>query len=387
MSVQDRSVIDLVDTVLRAAIDVNASDIHLEPTKQSIRVRFRIDGVLIDQTPLLFDLYIQVVARIKVLAHMNSTQKRTPQDGKCSLVHKGKSIDLRVSTFPCVWGETVVIRILDAEIHAIKLENLGFEPKMLDLFKTIIKKTHGFFLVTGPTGSGKTTTLYAALDLLHRPESNIVTLEDPVEYSLEGITQAQIYPDVGFTFQDGMRSMLRQDPDIIMIGEIRDKETARTAIEAAMTGHMVLSTLHTNDAPSAIIRLMDMGIEPYLLNASLTGVLAQRLVRRLCNVCKIAKKPSESDSVMLAKISVVADILYYPVGCIECQNIGYKNRIGIFELLPISEELRSFIVHNPLIGQFYEQAQSDGMVSLLSDGLVKLLRGDISLDEFARVLL
>src|SRR5579872_3772289 len=282
----DQSVVKQVEAIIAQALAVGASDIHLEPTQKQLRVRFRIDGVLYDQKPVEHSLMQQVISRLKVLANINIAEKRIPQDGKFSEVHGKKPIDFRVSTFPGLFGEKIVVRILDRAAHAMKLEQLGFEPAMLSTLHQLARKQNGFFLVTGPTGSGKTTTLYGMLSYVHSPDKNITTLEDPVEYHLDGITQGHINPKAGFTFEKGIRALLRQDPNILMVGEIRDRETARVAIEAALTGHLVLSTLHTNNAPGAIMRLMDMNIEPFLINAALTGVLAQRLVRKLCFECK-----------------------------------------------------------------------------------------------------
>lgn len=384
---QEVSIIPLVDQLVQKAIEFGASDIHLEPMQKQVRIRFRIDGILIDQEPLLITLYPQIVARFKVLAHMDSTVKRIPQDGKFCIEYKESAIDIRLSTFPSVWGEKLVVRILDSSVHTITLESLGFDPCMLETFKNLINHAHGFFLVTGPTGSGKTTTLYAVLEALHNPERNIVTLEDPVEYSLNGVTQSQINPDAGFTFDNGIRSLLRQDPDVIMIGEIRDKQTAHTAMEAAMTGHIVLSTLHTGDAPSAIIRLMDMGIESYLINASLTGVLAQRLVRKLCDNCKILKDPTQDEQVVLERIGVPPGPLYHSQGCEGCNWVGYKGRMAIFELLAMSPALRVAIGVQPHIDRLYAIARQEGMRTLQEDAIEKMRAGHISLRELIRVII
>lgn len=378
----DQSVVHLVDLLLHDAIAKNSSDIHLEPMRDRLRVRYRIDGVLIDQNPIVKSLMAQVISRIKVQAHMNIAEKRVPQDGKFRIGTQG--IDLRVSTFPSLYGEKMVVRILDRAAHTMQLDNLGFDPDILATFKRLMRRQNGFFLVTGPTGSGKTTTLYAALSLLNSPEKNIVTLEDPVEYSLDGITQAQINPAAGFTFEQGIRSVLRQDPDIIMVGEIRDKQTARIAIEAALTGHLVLSTLHTNDAPSAIMRLMDMGIEPFLINASLSGVLAQRLVRMVCKNCSQGINPSEEELVTCDKLGINVNSLLQGAGCSQCNQLGYKGRTGIFELLEVSPALHSLIVKQPIFDTIYLQAQHDGMRILLDDGKQKVQEGIISLNELIR---
>jgi type II secretory ATPase GspE/PulE/Tfp pilus assembly ATPase PilB-like protein len=385
--VDDESVVARVDALLKNAIEHRASDIHLEPTRDDLRVRFRIDGILVDQQPFSSSLTASIIARLKILANMDSAERRIPQDGKFHLMHTGNEVDIRVSTFPCLHGEKMVVRILDRMLQTINLDNLGFEPTMLDAFKRLMQRQSGFFLVTGPTGSGKTTTLYATLSLLHNSEKNIVTLEDPVEYSLRGITQAQINLPVGFTFEKGIRSLVRQDPDIIMVGEIRDKITARIAIEAALTGHLVLSTLHTTDAPSAIMRLMDMGIEPFLINAALSGVLAQRLARKLCGNCRTTR-PATAQEKKLLKQCGLADMntVYEAHGCASCDNLGYKGRVGIFELLEISPELRSLIINNPQFDEMYNQALADGMKTLVSDGAHKVKEGIISLAEYARII-
>jgi type IV pilus assembly protein PilB len=330
----------------------------------------------------------QIVSRLKVLAQMDIAEKRIPQDGKFSLSFEGNPIDFRVSTFPSLFGEKMVVRILDRAAHAMSLDQLGFAPAMLETIQEIAQKQSGFFLVTGPTGSGKTTTLYAILSALHAPEKNIITLENPVEYHLEGITQGHINTDAGFTFAKGIRALLRQDPDILMVGEIRDHETAGVAIEAALTGHLVLSTLHTNDAPSAVMRLMDMGIEPFLINASLSGVLAQRLVRKLCLQCREPIERMELHEHLLKKLAIDEDIqLYKGRGCAWCDGLGYRGRIGIFELLLINPALRALIVSHPNFDAIYDQVQRDGMHTMLQDGILKLKEGLVSLEELARVMI
>lgn len=381
------SVVERVDDLIFRAIKRNASDIHLESTAHGLRIRFRIDGVLYDEQRIDVTLGLQILSRIKILAHINIAEKRIPQDGKFTVVHQANPIDLRISSFPALYGEKIVIRILDKMGHAIDLEHLGFQPHILSLFKELIQRSNGFFLVTGPTGSGKTTTLYAALSALHTPEKNIITLEDPIEYNIEGITQGQIHPDAGFTFERGMRALLRQDPDIAMVGEIRDKQTARIAIEAALTGHLVLSTLHTNGAPAAVMRLMDMGIESFLLNASVTGILAQRLVRKNCTFCVQEMFPHEQELKLLEQLPITVTKIYKGAGCNECFNLGYKGRTGIFELLVMNNPLRALIVKNPIFEAIYEQALVQGMQTLLVDASHKLAAGIISLQELMRVAL
>jgi len=383
----DVPVIQLVDSLVKNAVIRSASDIHVEPTPAGARVRYRVDGVLYDQDVLPRSIMNQVISRLKILANINIAEKRIPQDGKFRISLDGNDVDLRVSTFPSIHGQKVVIRILDRSKTMINLDSLGFKQKMLTTFDKLVHRSSGFFLVTGPTGSGKTTTLYAALSALNTPEKNIITLEDPVEYNLSGITQGQIHPGAGFTFEKGIRAVLRQDPDIAMIGEIRDKQTAKIAIEAALTGHAVFSTLHTNDAPGAIMRLMDMGIEPFLINAALTGVLAQRLARKICDNCRESYAPNEEEKKLLSQFSVSLKQLYRGKGCDACFNLGYSGRVGIFELLVMTSDLRSLIVHRPIFDAIYQQARSDGMQTLLDDGIKKVEAGIISLRELGRTIL
>jgi len=383
----EASVIEVVDALVRDAIVRSASDIHVESTSSGARVRYRVDGVLFDKVMIPKPLMLQVISRFKILANINIAEKRIPQDGKFRAAVDGNEIDLRVSTFPSINGEKVVVRILDRSKNMINLDSLGFSETMFKTFNDLVQKSSGFFLVTGPTGSGKTTTLYAALSCLNTPEKNIITLEDPVEYNLDGITQGQIHPDAGFTFGKGIRSVLRQDPDVAMVGEIRDRETAQTAIEAALTGHSVFSTLHTNDAPGALMRLMDMGIEPFLINAALTGVLAQRLARKICDDCRTEVAPTQQEKDLLSQFGTSVQKLYTGKGCDSCFGLGYKGRVGIFELLTMTSDLRSLVVHRPVFDDIRTQAQKDGMTSLLDDGLHKVKNGLISLQELARVVL
>lgn len=381
-----KSIAGLVEQLIRDAIHASASDIHFEQEPTGLRIRYRIDGVLYDQPSLDAALIQQIISRLKICAQIDIAQKRLPQDGKFSIMHNHHEIDLRVSTFPAVHGEKVVIRILDRTQHMIALNQLGMHATMCAQFTQLIDRPTGFILVTGPTGSGKTTTLYAALNRLNSSEKNIVTLEDPVEYNLPGITQGQISPETGFTFERGIRHLLRQDPDIAMIGEIRDKESARIGIEAALTGHLVLSTLHTNDAPSAIMRLMDMRIEPFLINASITGILAQRLVRMICSSCKIEYAPDQDERAQLHRYGIALERLYKGRGCVACNQLGYKGRTGIFELLHMSNALRALIVQQPNFDQIIAQTQRDGMQTLLADGFDKVAVGIITLQELLRVI-
>jgi general secretion pathway protein E len=418
-------VINQVDSIIKNAIKSSASDIHIESWPDGARLRYRIDGILYDRAKIAENIKAQVISRIKVLSKINLAEKRVPQDGKFVIsldspfvkaqdrqnnlhnlessslnnfvssnksVDKNnlKNIDLRVSTFPSIYGEKVVIRILDRSKNMIKLDALGFNKKMEQDFISLIERPSGFILVTGPTGSGKTTTLYAALSHLNCPQKNIITLEDPVEYNLDGITQGQIHPDAGFTFAKGIRAVLRQDPDIAMIGEIRDKETAQTAIEASLTGHQVFSTLHTNDAPGAIMRLMDMRIEPFLLNAALTGVLAQRLARKICQNCKAERVPTDKEKKFIDRVGKDFGLnikkLYFGVGCDKCFNLGSSGRTGLFELLTVSPELRALVVENPKFDDIRSRVVMDGMKPMVIDGLHKVELGQISLEELTRVV-
>lgn len=384
-NVEEYNIIELVDSVLEAAINARVSDIHFESAEHNLRVRFRVDGFLADKQFLSHAISHQIIARLKIMASLDSAEYRVPQDGKFTLQKEGKNIDIRVSTFPSLYGEKVVVRILDRSINMIELEKLGFSARTYEQFLQLLTKDSGFILVTGPTGSGKTTTLYAALSFLNTPSKNIVTLEDPIEYALENITQSQIHPMSGFTFARGIRSLLRQDPDIIMVGEIRDTETAKIAIQASLTGHLVLSTIHTNDAPSVIIRLIDMGVEPFLISASLTGVINQRLIRLLCVHCRFEDVLNSNEEIMLQKRGYVLNSIFRAKGCENCDKTGYQGRIAVFELLIISPELAQLILHNPHPLILYEQAYKDGMHNLFSDIYEKLKNGLISFEELLRI--
>jgi len=385
----DQSVVRTIDHLIQTAVSKGASDIHLEPKTTGLRVRLRLDGILQDYQIIDARIMQQVLSRIKVLAHINIAEKRTPQDGKF-IVHLpalDRSVDLRISTFPTLFGEKIVIRILDRAAHMIELERLGFLPHILAQFRQLIERPHGFILVTGPTGSGKTTTLYSVLSTLNNAHENILTLEDPVEYHLDGVTQGQINPEAGFTFEGGMRALLRQDPDILMVGEIRDKQTAQIAIEAALTGHLVLSTLHTNDAPSAYMRLIDMGIEPFLINASLTGVVAQRLVRKICTHCRQQVEPSHEQTLLMKRAGMnEGQAIYAGAGCASCDNSGEKGRLGVFEFLKTTPALKELIGIQPKYDAICTQAIADGMQTLLQDAIAKVADGSISVNQLVQIL-
>lgn len=375
------------EAIIAAALQYSASDIHLEPFRNQLLIRFRVDGILIDYRTIGDDLCVQIIARIKVLANLDVAERRLPQDGKFSVLTNAGEIDLRVSTFPTVYGEKVVIRILDRFVNLLDLENIGFSAHVYTQFKKIISRTHGFLLVTGPTGSGKTTTLYASLQKLVSPEKNIVSLENPIEYNINGVTQGQIHTEIGFTFARGLRAILRQDPDIIMVGEIRDRETAEIAIQAALTGHLVLSSLHTHDAAGALMRLLDMGIPAFLLNASLTGIVAQRLARKLCIYCRIERAITEEEKIIITQYALPIEQVYMASLCEHCHQLGYKGRIGIFELLPISSSLRHIITAQPSIDDIKNHAYTEGMAPLIHDAARKVNAGIISFSELVRILL
>jgi len=385
--ITDDEIVSLVDALLYYAINIGASDIHLEQTKDEMRVRYRIDGVLYDQDSVDFEKKLAVLSRLKILSTLDIAQKRVPQDGKFRVKTTGRDvIDLRVSTFPSTYGEKMVIRILDRDKNCLDLHVLGLESRVLDEVSGLIQRPHGFFLVTGPTGSGKTTTLYAMLHQLNDSERNIVTMEDPVEYDLEGITQSQINPKSGFTFESGIRSVLRQDPDVVMVGEVRDKITAQTAIEAALTGHLVLSTLHTNDSASAITRLLDMGIEPFLINSSVCAILAQRLVRKLCDKCKKETLLTNAEQDQLKDKKIDFKKVCKAGGCKHCFDLGYKGRTGIFELLVVDDAIRDLVMKNKSAEHIREQSLKKGTILLFDDAIKKVEQGVVSLEEVLRVV-
>ena len=378
-------VIRIVNLLISQAIERGASDVHIEPFEGVLKVRYRIDGILQDVESPPKRLQDAIISRVKIMSKLNIAERRLPQDGRIKLKVSGRDIDLRVSTIPTLSGESVVMRILDSATLVLSLEKLGFSPGILRQFESLVRRPYGIVLVTGPTGSGKTTTLYAALDKINSPDKKIITIEDPVEYNLKGINQIQVKPAIGLTFANGLRSIVRQDPDIIMIGEIRDPETAEIAIQSALTGHLVFSTIHTNDAAGGITRLLDMGMENYLLASSIMGILAQRLVRVNCQSCKRGEQTSPE---LLQEAGLPATepfVAYEGTGCEACDQTGYRGRIGIFELLPVDEDIRVPILEKTSSNIIKQQAVSKGMVTLRADGLEKVRAGLTSIAEVLRV--
>lgn len=381
------SAVTLVDQILAQALEHRASDIHIEPDKGGLNIRFRIDGLLYPHKRIPADMAGELVTRLKILAHINIAQKRIPQDGKLTMQIPGhQPLDVRVATFPSMEGEKLVLRLLQRQNQVSALDQLGMSPKLFEQFNELIHCSSGFFLVTGPTGSGKTSTLYAALAALNSTEQHIVTLEDPVEYHIPGLVQGNIHPEAGFTFERGVRAILRQDPDIVMVGEIRDAQTAQVAIEAALAGHVMFSTLHTGNAPGALTRLVDMGIEPFLLNAAVSGILAQRLVRKICEQCKESYAPDAHQAKMLDKIGIQCNQLYRGAGCKNCLGMGYKGRTGIFELLVMSNTVRELLMQRAIRDKLYGQACADGMQPMLIDGMEKVKAGLVTLQEVVRAV-
>ena len=383
---REPSLVNLVNLIILEAIEARASDIHIEPFEHQVKIKYRIDGMLMEKAPSSKHLQAAIISRIKIMSDMNIAERFVPQDGHIEFSGKNGRVDIRVSTVPTVHGESIELRLLDRSVSLIGLEKLGMNAQCLEGFDQSLHKNHGIVLVTGPTGCGKTTTLYAALKKIYSPAVKMITIEDPVEYQLEGINQMPVNPKRGLTFAMGLRHILRQDPDIIMVGEIRDKETANISIRAALTGHLVFSTLHTNDAPGAITRLIDMGVEPFLLASSLEAVLAQRLIRTICPNCK---KPYKPDETLLRTLNGSVDIkpyteFYHGVGCNECMQSGMKGRTGIFEMLRITATLRDLIAAKPTTEQIIKAAPADH-ISMEHDGIAKVLKGITTPEEVMRV--
>ncbi len=382
----DAPVVRLVNLLIENAVGSNASDIHIEPFEDNLRVRYRIDGVLFDAETPPKRLKSAITSRIKIMAELNIAERRLPQDGRIRMSLQGRRLDIRVSTIPTIHGESVVMRLLDRAAILMPFERLGFDAGTERHVERLIHLPHGMMLVTGPTGSGKTTTLYAALDKINSPGKKIITIEDPVEYQLRGVNQIHVKPKIGLTFAAGLRHIVRQDPDVIMVGEIRDLETADIAIHAALTGHLVFSTLHTNDAPGALTRLLDMGTEPYLVSSVLEGVLAQRLVRLICPVCRVPCEPEPKELRAMGIEAVPHDAtLFRGKGCADCRGTGYRGRTGIYEFLPMTEELRSLTLRKTAGHEVRQRAIAEGMTTLRQDGWAKCCQGVTTIDEVLRV--
>jgi type IV pilus assembly protein PilB len=380
------TVVNLVNLFISTALRERASDIHLVPFENSIQLRYRVDGLLQEKPPPPKQLHAALISRIKIMADMNIAERFVPQDGHIQIFHRGSRVDIRVGTMPTIYGESLVMRLLEKNSKVSTTQELGLDPERAALLGRLVEKPHGLFLATGPTGSGKTTTLYSILQSIYTPDLKILTIEDPVEYELPGVAQIPVRPSRNFTFATGLRAILRQDPDVIMVGEIRDSETAQIAIRAALTGHQVFSTLHTNDATGAVTRLIDMGVEPFLISSSLEGVLAQRLVRRICPQCKAAFPVEANVRERFAALGDqnLAGPFYRGIGCEECRGTGYRGRVGIFELLPISPELRELIVRRPSNAALKELVQPH-MITMHQDALIKAAGGMTSLEEILRI--
>ena len=376
----------LLNLVLLMAIKENASDIHLEPFESEFKIRMKADGVLQEMVPPPKHLSFAITTRIKVMANLDIAERRMPQDGRIELSVSGHPVDLRVSVLPTLFGESVVMRVLDRGVVSLDLDKLGMDDDILRPFREIIKRPNGIILVTGPTGSGKTTTLYSALSELNEPDDKIITTEDPIEYDIEGIVQVPIDSDIGVTFASALRAILRQDPDRILVGEIRDVETAEIAIQAALTGHMVFSTLHTNDSPATVTRLRDMGVQPFLITATVEAILAQRLVRRICKDCKEEYIPDAESlaDLELTSDQIVGKTFYRGSGCDKCSGSGYKGRLGLYELLIMTDELRDLVVRNASTEEIRDLARKAGMVTLRDSGMVNMFEGHTTADEVIR---
>ncbi len=383
-------VVKLANMIIQRAVSEKCSDIHIEPSREHVKVRYRIDGILLDGLIVPKNAQMSLTSRIKIMADMDIAEKRAPQDGRISAIVDNKPYDFRVSTLPAVFGEKIVMRVLDKSNINVGLHKLGLLQHTFDMFESMLMRTYGIILVTGPTGSGKSTTLYSCLSKVNAGDKNILTIEDPVEYELAGITQVGVNKKAGMTFANGLRSMLRQDPDIIMVGEMRDQETAMIAIEAALTGHLVFSTLHTNDAPGAIARLMDMGVEPFLIASATVGILAQRLLRRVCEKCKTPYEPPKDaikrlgmnlDDIDRSKVT-----FYRGRGCDACKGTGYKGRVGCYELMPVTDKVRELILAHASAYAIREAAVEAGMKSMKEDAMEKILLGMTTLEESLRVI-
>lgn len=385
----DAPIVRYVNLLVTQAISDRASDIHIEPTEHDLRVRYRIDGVLHEMQRSPKQIQGGVISRVKIMSDIDIAERRKPQDGRMSVTHNGRKIDLRVATLPTVWGEKIVMRILDNSTASLDLRDLAFLEHNYESYKDAYTKPYGMILVTGPTGSGKSTTLYATLNAVSKPEINVITVEDPVEYRLAGINQVQVNPKAGLTFAGALRSILRSDPDVVLLGEIRDHETAQIAIEAALTGHLVLSTLHTNDAPSAITRLTEMGIEPFLVGSALDAVVAQRLARRLCAKCCEPYVPTETELIGARFPWVPGEPLpelFRPVGCVACSRTGYRGRVALHEVMRVTEDIERLAVARASAAEIASTARQQGMITLRDDGWQKVVLGQTSVEEILRVV-
>ncbi len=382
----DAPVVRTVNNLIARASEARASDIHIEPAEDCVRVRYRVDGALIDVETLPAQMKLPLVSRIKVMASLDIAERRLPQDGRLRVAVRGHEIDLRIATSPTIHGESVVMRILDRSSLSLDFKTLGFEDDVLEQFLHVLKQPHGIVLVTGPTGSGKTTTLYASLAAINSPDRKILTIEDPIEYRLAGINQTQVKPQIGLTFAAALRSFLRQDPDVMMVGEIRDLETAEVAIQSALTGHTILSTLHTNSAAASVTRLIDMRVEPFLITSTLNAVLAQRLVRRLCPKCREAYQPTQAFLQGLLPGTDTSSVkqLYKPKGCEACGHTGFRGRLSVMELLPVDEEIAQLILSRGEAREVQRSAVNHGMRTMLADGLLKSQKGLTTIEEVLR---
>jgi type IV pilus assembly protein PilB len=378
-------IINLVNTIIQQAITDKASDIHVEPDEEVIRVRYRIDGILMELMKAPKSIQSELLSRLKIMAQMDISEKRLPQDGRIKVKVKDTGIDLRVSSLPTMYGEKIVIRILDKSRLQLSLEQVGFDGELLDLFKTLSRSPNGIILMTGPTGSGKTSTLYAAINFVRSGQVNITTVEDPVEYQIPSINQVQVRPDIGLTFARALRSILRQDPNVILVGEIRDFETAQIAIESALTGHLVFSTLHTNDAASAVTRLVEMGVEPYLVASAIVGVGAQRLVRRICPSCKVPFEPEDVLKAELAGSGMTGNHLFRGMGCLNCRRTGYQGRTAIHEIMTINDDIHALILDSASARTIRSASIRSGMRTMRQDGVKKVVKGVTTMDEVIRL--
>ena len=378
-------IIRFVNYVIADAIKQGASDIHIEPKEKALKIRYRIDGVLFEAMNPPHTMHAAIISRLKIMANLDIAERRLPQDGRIrAMVHQRK-VDLRMSTLPCACGEKCVLRILDNRSISVGLEDLGFGENELTIWKNQIDQPHGIILVTGPTGSGKTTTLYSSLRQMDANKLNISTVEDPIEYNLPSVNQTQVHAKIGMTFSAALRALLRQDPDVVMLGEIRDKETAEIAVQAALTGHLVLSTLHTNDAPSSVTRLINIGVEPYLIAAAVNAVLAQRLVRKICQHCKEEYAPSDEMKEFLTLQGFASDKVLRGKGCDRCRKTGYAGRLGIYELMVMDDSLRDTVTSNPDVTHLRKLCRERGLVTLRTDGFHKVMKGLTTVDEILRV--